>query len=73
MYDRVSINKVFSSKPIYSTCFSGLSVLSALKISTGVNTIEESAIDVSFRSTNSIDLKLSTLLKALESYFSFYF
>ena len=48
MYDRVSINKVLNSKPIYSTCFTGLSVLSALKISTGVNTIEESAIDVSY-------------------------
>ena len=28
MNDRVSINKVLSSKPIYSTCFSGLSVFS---------------------------------------------
>ena len=45
MYDRVSINKVLSSKPIYSTCFPVLVFLSALKISTGVNTIEESAID----------------------------
>ena len=62
MYNWVSINKVLISKPIYSTCFSGLSVFKCLKISTGVNTIKESAIDVSFRSTNSFDLELSTLL-----------
>ena len=59
MYNWVSINKVISSKPIYSTCFSSLGVFKSLKISTGVNTIEESAIDVSFRSTNSFDLALS--------------
>ena len=37
-----------------------LSVLSALNIYTGVNTIEEFAIDVSLRSTNSFDTKLFT-------------
>ena len=31
MYNRVSINKVLSSKPIYSTCFSGLNVFKCLK------------------------------------------
>ena len=59
MYNNwVSINKVLSSKPIYSTCISGLSVFNfrALKRSIGVNTIEKSAHDVSFCLINSFDL-----------------
>ena len=62
MYNFVCINKVFSSKPIYSTCFSSLSVLRALKMSTGENAIEESVIDLSSCLTNSFDLEVSTLL-----------
>ena len=48
MYNFVCTNKVFSSKPIYSTCFSSLSVFKAIKMSTGENAIEESIIDLSF-------------------------
>ena len=54
--------KCSAASPSTPHAFPVLVFLSALKISTGVNTIEESAIDVSFRSTNSFDLKLSTLL-----------
>ena len=49
MYNFVCINKVFSSKPIYSTCISSLSVFKSVK-------------DLSSCLTNSFDLEVSTLL-----------
>ena len=57
-----NFDKLFSSKPIYSTCFSCLSVFKSVKISTGKNAIEESVIDLSSCLTNSFDLEVSTLL-----------